>query len=1088
MKTIITFGKTRLPRLFLCFFITILSTSFALATTRNWNGGTSSDWNTAANWSPSGVPAAGDILNIGVSATFTNQPVIMSTPTSPASVTLGLKQAVTLTVNSGFTLNVGGPVNQAASSSGYGTLTNTLAGAGAITCTSLNVGDNSTYLLTLGSNLVTLASTIASLHVTGNVAVNSTNNGILFVGTCYNNAKFSLQGGTTTIDGTIFTANTAGGILSVTTASPIFTVDMPSGSALNPVLQLTNASAINTASVAGSIDFYNNSGGTGTCAVYYSGTSQTVYTNTTACLDNSPTTYQYLIFSGSGTKTVGTATGSTLSVNNSFTNSTTTTDLSAFNPTVTIGNNWVNAGNVTGGSGNITAANLQNISGTVTLATGATTIGSTGIQLSGGGVTCGGGTVTDNGTFQNTGGALICGSGSLIFNGDYQNTAGTFTASTGTVYFSGSTQALYDNTAAGTTFNKVTFNGTGTSTISAGTGNFSVSASGTLTMTSPAKLVAGSTSVGGAGYLTLLSTGTSTATVAAISGSSTITGAVNVQRFVSGGSSNFRGYRLLSSPVNVNNLTAISYPSNIGYLGLTYLNVNTSIANGILTAGPSGATNGFSVTNTNPLIYLYDESMTTSNNSYVSGKNVGITAITGASGSPAYSVTTLSVSTSTSGVTVPVGNSILLYYVGSTASSVITSGRTPDNAITTATGYLNQGNVPVVFWKTSSTSIPYHSNGGYLPGLNQVGNPYASTISLDQLYTDNSTISPIFWELNDQNGGAYISYNASSGTTSNTRAGKYIVSGQGFIMAAITTSQTITFKEDQKVAYPASFTSSTTPALLLSMPPNASLPNLDSRVYASIDTTAIQPGKPALAGLHLQLITDSLPSCQTGIYFNSNWSDSYNPGEDAVDISPVTSVHLSSFSSDGSQVEINELGNYTGGKRIKLYTCATHTGTYDLSLADIVNIDTGANNIFLVDKKMNDSLDMVRYKSYAFTIVASDTNTYGANRFVLAIDPKFASPDSLPHLLPGKKPTVNTNVLIYPNPSTSIVNISLGVNAPANYTEDIYDTSGALVKRAAEASATFTEDISNYKLGVYIIELKDNNGNLLGKSKFVKTN
>jgi len=642
---------------------------------------------------------------------------------------------------------------------------------------------------------------------------------------------------------------------------------------------------------------------------------------------------------------------------------------------------------------------------------------------------------------------------------------------------------LQDNTAAGTTFNNVAFNGTGTSTISAGTGNFSVAGTGTLTMTSPAKLIAGSTTVGGAGYLTLLSTGTSTATVAAITGSSTITGAVNVQRFVSGGSNSFRGYRLLASPVNISNLIALT--STTGYLGLNYLNVGT---NAILTAGPGGVANGFSVTNTNPLIYLYDESMTTSNNSYVSGKNVGITAITGASGSPAYSVTTLSVSTTTTGVTIPVGNSFLLYYVGSTASTVITSGRSPDNAITTAVGYLNQGNVPVVFWKTNSTSIPYHSNGGYLPGLNQVGNPYASTISLDKLYTDNPTISPIFWELNDQTGGAYISYNASSGTTSNTRAGKYIVSGQGFIMAAITTGQTITFKEDQKIAYPASFTSSTTPALLLSMPPSASLTDPDSRVYASIDTPALQSDRPALAGLHLQLSADSIINTQTGIYFNNDWSDSYCPNEDAVDISPVTKIHLASFSSDGSQLETNELGDYTRGKRIKLYTCGTITGIYNLSLADITNIDTAANNIYLVDKKMNDSLDMVRYRSYAFNIVAGDTTTYGANRFILAIDPKQSSQDSLPKFGHGKKTITAKNFVIYPNPATSIINISLGASAPANYTEDIYNTSGTLIKQASESSNTFTEDISNYKLGVYIIELKDTNGNLLGKSKFVKIN
>jgi len=1083
METIITRGKTKLPRLIILIFILLYTHNVFAGTARDWKGTTSSDWNDGTNWSPAGVPAAGDILSIGV-VTFTNQPIISSTPTSPASITLGVKKAVTLTVNSGFTLTVNGNITQNASNASYGTFINTIAGAGAVTCVSLNVGDNSTYPPLLANNFLTLVSTIASLHVTSNLAVNSTNYGVL-ISFGYNNAAFSLRGGTTLIDGIISTANTASGILPLTSATPKFSVDIPSGSALSPVLQLSNTAPINTSSVAGSIDFYNNTGGTGISTVYYNGTSQTVYANATTCLDNSPTTYQYLVFSGTGTKTVATTNGATLTVANSFTNSATTTDLSTYNPTVTIGNNWVNAGNVTGGSGNITAANLQNTSGTITLATGATTIGASGIQLSGGGVTCGAGTVTDNGIFQNSGGALTCGSGSLIFKGDYQNTAtGTFTAGAGTVFFSGGNQSLYDNTATGTKFRKVTFNGTGTATITAGTGNFSVSGNGTLTMTSPAKLIAGSTTAGGAGYLTLLSTATSTATVAAISGTSTITGAVNVQRLISGGSSSFRGYRLLSQPVNINNLTSLS--STTGYIDLSYLNVGSSA---ILTAGPGGTASGFSVTNTNPLIYLYDESITTSNTSYVSGKNVGITAITGASGSPAYSVSTLSGSTSASGVTVPVGNSILLYYVGSTASSVISSSRTPDNAVATATGYLNQGDVPVVFWKTNSTSIPYHSNGGYLPGLNQVGNPYASTISLDQLYTDNSGISPIFWELNDQTGGAYISYNAGSGTTSNTRASKYIVSGQGFVIQATTTGKTITFKEDQKVAYPSSFTSTTTPALLLDMRPTASLNTPDSRVYASLNMPAgaIADSVPPLAGLHLQLTADSLHNNQTGIYFNSNWSDTYNTNEDAVDISPVTRVHLASFSADGSQVETNELGDYTAGKRVKLYTGATVTGLYYLSLADIANIDTSANNIFLVDKKMNDSLDMVRYKSYAFNINVADTSTYGANRFVLAIEPKQVSQDTLSLLAFSKKPTAD-NLVIYPNPSNGVINISLGPSAPAKYTADIYNTSGALIKHGQESSNTFTEDISDYKLGVYIIEVKDTNGNLLGKSKFVKVN
>jgi hypothetical protein len=36
------------------------------------------------------------------------------------------------------------------------------------------------------------------------------------------------------------------------------------------------------------------------------------------------------------------------------------------------------------------------------------------------------------------------------------------------------------------------------------------------------------------------------------------------------------------------------------------------------------------------------------------------------------------------------------------------------------------------------------------------------------------------------------------------------------------------------------------------------------------------------------------------------------------------------------------------------------------------------------------------------------------------------------------------------------------------------------------SSNSFTHDISSYQLGVYIIELKNSNGVIVGESKFVK--
>lgn len=702
----------------------------------------------------------------------------------------------------------------------------------------------------------------------------------------------------------------------------------------------------------------------------------------------------------------------------------------------------------------------------------------------------------------------------------------------------------------------------GYSSASRGSVNFTSGSNSSIASTGI--ISATNTTLTNTGTFTLFSDATGTATIGQLI-NSTFGGNINVQRYVTGGSSSYRGYRLFSSPVNVNSYTNLS--SNLGYFGLSYLNA-ASGSDAILLAGPGYQSSGFNVYNPNPLLYLYDESRTSSNASYVAGKNVGITAITGSSGSPAYSVTTLSGSTTTSGVRIPVGNSFLLYYVGSESSYTINSSRVPDAATVTATGYINQGAVPVTFWNTSSTQIPYHTGtGGKLPGLNQVGNPYPSTISLDQVAADNPAISPQFWEL-DEPGGTYISYSV-GGATSNARASKYIVSGQGFLVQALGTGETITFQEDQKVAYPSGFTTSSSPgALLLSIPPSTAIANFDNAIsYAS--ATPQGAIAPVLTGLHLQITRDSITNTETGIYFSSKNSDAYTPGEDAIDLDGTNpKVYLSSYSSDGSRLCINQLTDYAKGKKINLYAAASTTGLYTISLADIANIDTNNYNLFLVDKKMNDSLDMARYKSYAFNINTTDTTTYGANRFALSIQHK---PVPLYALLQFSGAKVNTgvslfwqtlnagnytgfvlqkldgngnyntlyttrsdnnsnynyvdqhpvignnvyrlqqtdinnnitysapvtilysatspngNLTVYPNPAKSIITVSLTTNVTAS-SADIYNTSGTLIKHEPINSNTFTEDISSYKLGIYIIELRTQNGDLAGQSKFIKVN
>jgi hypothetical protein len=758
-------------------------------------------------------------------------------------------------------------------------------------------------------------------------------------------------------------------------------------------------------------------------------------------------------------------------------------------------------------------------------------------------------------------GTLTCNAENIYFGGNYTNN-NIFTAGTGMVYFSASTPTLVDNSTPGTLFNNVTFNGSGTATMVSGTGNFAVSAIGSLYMVSPASLVAGTTTVGGAAYLTLLSGAASTAAVYTPAGT-TITGNVNVQRYITSGSGS-RGYRLLCSPVNVSLST-----TGTGNLGLSYLNANASFGGttyyGAFTAGPgTGFTTNGSM---NPIIYLYDESRPTDNSSFVSGKNVGVYTISGST------VTTINgvPAVTSPGVSIPVGNSYLFYFVGSDQSTVVSASRVPDATSLTATGYLNQGNVPVKFWKTNSTTIPYDVTTGTTNyGINQIGNPYASTINLNTLYTDNynSTTNPIgnaFYELIP--GGNYVTYNASNGHVSDSRASQYIVSGQGFLIQATGASpaETVTFKEDQKVAYNSSAT------LLESMP---SRPALADAHLVKNDAFAIPLSvtTAANAGLHLQLAKDNNNYAQTGIYFTNDAADQYRPSEDAAQIDGGTpAVYLSSFAADNVKLAINTMNAYGLNKKIRLYDNATAGGVYTFSMPDLTGIDTSDYNLYLVDHLQKDSIDLVRYKNYAFNLNTADTNSFGSNRFVLAIDHKPVAPyqlaafwgqktsagvqlnwsainagtytgytlqklnangyyDSLytvqsdttittynyidthpiignnvyrlkqngitgaitysAAVTVGYNSTTPAGLTLYPNPAQNTMNVSLTsstVNTPV-YLENIYSETGKLIKQQPVSGTAWCEDISAYQTGIYVLQIKDTNGNIIGQSKFLKIN
>ena len=958
----------------------------AAAITFNWKGSSSTTWELASNWTASygsttNYPGSGgrttDIVDFGVSgSSYTNQPTL-STSLTVASIEFGggIEVGTTLTVNVG-TLTVGSITQDINTNSGSKTIYDYFQGTGTITCTSLNLGSGTS---TSGHQNY-MMDDIANLYVNGNITIISNAN-------IQNGSGFRLENGNMYLSGVISFATISSSITQ-TNASyfTINTITQATSAATTPHLYLSNANPVGTIPTPkASVNFYGDHGGTG--YVTYTANSPNITTTATAgfgtgggTIDTSKTSYDNLIVQGTGIATIGGSTVGALKVAGDFdTYSPVTFSPAGASATNTsVGGNWNNTSTVTGGVGSTAISGNVVNSGTMNLSSGILEVGGSVTNTSN--LIAGSGSITIDANLSNSGN-LTMSSGSLTVGGNYTNSAsGTFTASTGTVYFDGkSAQTLVDNSTAGTTFNNVTFNGTTTSsvsTMSPGVGNFAVSPIGVLTMANDAQLVAGSTTAGGAAYLTLMSNANSTSAVAAIPSTCSITGNVNAQRYITGTNSSYSSYRLLSSPVN--NISPTSGSSN--YISLYHLNKSSTVGgvtyNGIYTGGPGGIPGGFNIATANPIIYIYNETLKTSNTAFISGKNVGISSMDITS-STATDVNTISTATlanggaaysAPSGVNIPVGNGYIDYFIG---PNTLANPSSPISSATiTNVGFINQQNVKVYLWYTPASgtgagtagqlsyTTPASGAADKFQGFNMVGNPYPCTISLAQVFTDNPGIDNIY-VLSDYNPGGQ-EYNTYTATGNSSPSPAYVVSGQGFQAHAKSGGQTLIFQEGEKAP-----TQQLTGASLLLGTPKQ---------------TTDQP----LAGLYMKMVQDSVTYDYCGIYFRSDWASTFKVG-DAIDLDGLSpKVYMSSYSSDGARLSVNHQPDYTKGINVKLYVNANTDGAYSLNIEGIRNIDT-LYDIFLLDHYQKDSVNIRHTGSYAFNISKSDSSSFGGLRFELSI-------------------------------------------------------------------------------------------------------
>jgi hypothetical protein len=551
-------------------------------------------------------------------------------------------------------------------------------------------------------------------------------------------------------------------------------------------------------------------------------------------------------------------------------------------------------------------------------------------------------------------------SGNLNINGDFTNTlandASNYAAlSSPVVNFTGTTQNLAGGGGNGTTLYYVTFSGAGTKTMTSG--GFNVASSGVLTMSGSNA----ATVLAANGNLTINSDATGSGSIAAISGPS-ITGNVNVQRYLTGGNIAYRGYHLGSSPVYAatvsgNNIFSLNYLQGSMYV--------TGVAGG-----------GFDKTG-NPTLYMFLENVPPSRTSFVSGNFWGIDKI---NNSPAYSYS-LSGTTGSGTYTFPVGNGYLFFFRGNRASASVTAettvGYVPVAATMTATGLLNQGQVVVHVWYTAaSANLNYTGSGSgsttnsAVRGFNMVGNPYASSIDWEQFNSTSSTsgiygynVSTTAYELNPatQN---YDTYQKGGAYTNHGR--RTIVSGQGFfVMANSASSPQLIFNESAKTV------------------------NQNTGLNLFMDTqdgmnTATQIPVDEHLRLQMAVAQDSINTDDTYIGFSSSYHQQFVANEDAQYKLGNGKVSLASYTSDSVQVSINKMPLPGVTKTvIPLYASARAAGNYTFTMTELEGI-APIYQVWLMDKYAKDSVDMRKTPTYAFSISA-DTNSFGSNRFQLVI-------------------------------------------------------------------------------------------------------
>lgn len=491
------------------------------------------------------------------------------------------------------------------------------------------------------------------------------------------------------------------------------------------------------------------------------------------------------------------------------------------------------------------------------------------------------------------------------------------------------------------------------------------------------------------GGITLASTSSYTARVTPIPTGSTVSGNFTVERFIPGGVGK-RKWRLISSPINAS-----------GSIPLTQYKDN------ILVTAPSGSIGGF---DTNP--FSTNASIRTYNETISGSANLGWTDPTNISN------------------TIPTASAAEVFVRGSRSlANPYLNWTTPNDVTIDFIGWLNYGNI--------NKSLSYtNSNNSTADGFNLIGNPYASPINFDTSGWTKTNIKNQYWSYNP-NTGMYGIYDGDlqNGTNGIT---KYISSGQGFFVKAISAGASIQFTENIKC-----------------------INNPGNTYYRSSNYTL-----DSLAILKITLENDSSESDETLIYLSENGNTTGNDLHDAIKFYN-DALNIYTTSDSNAKLAINEYPYPSNSDTINFsvwsYDSSAIMKTHHRLSFNGLNSIPNSIYLYLLDEFEN-SITNIRTQSYYDFQITANTSSYGNKRFKLLLSNNSNSVESLK----------SSSFTLFPNPTSSILNInSSEIQNDEKYEIEIYDISGKILKKA-ELKFTgniATLDVSDIDLGIYIVRL-----------------